>query len=243
MSPTFRSCVTPLLLGLLTSWLAGCHGGSSRIAPADPSARAIYATQGGLLGDMDGDGQPSVGDAIRILRIVVGLDPDDECADANENGSTDVGDAIKVLRCVVGLDDWPIGGGAGAGAIAFVTQRDGNAEIYATSADGSTQVRLTNTIYADEWEPAWSPDGNRIAYVSDRDGNDEIYVMNADGGNQTRLTNTPEEDEYLPRWSPDGNRIAFESGPFDGYDDICVMNADGSGRMRLTDGAGYYYDN
>ena len=62
-----------------------------------------------LLGDLDGDGNPTVGDAIKILRIVVGLDPDDPCADANQNGGTDVGDAIKVLRCVVGLDAWPIG--------------------------------------------------------------------------------------------------------------------------------------
>ena len=64
--------------------------------------------QYGLIGDMDNDGEPTVGDAIRILRVVVGLDPDDNRADANCNGSSDVGDAIKVLRCVVGLDDWPI---------------------------------------------------------------------------------------------------------------------------------------
>jgi len=34
-------------------------------------------------------------------------------ADCNRNGSVDIGDAIAVLRCVVGLDVWPIGWGAG----------------------------------------------------------------------------------------------------------------------------------
>ena len=96
---------------------AGCGGRSSgprpqgiqSVRPAASSA-VVAPAQGQYLGDMDDDGQPSVGDAIKILRIVVGLDDDVLCADANQNGNTDVGDAIKVLRCVVGLDTWPIGG-------------------------------------------------------------------------------------------------------------------------------------
>jgi len=105
-----------LLLGILLAGnLLGCSGSSgSKATPqavsssANP-AQAVSPSQGLLLGDLDGDGEPTVGDAIRILRIVVGLDADDECADANQNGSTDVGDAIMVLRCVVGLDEWPLG--------------------------------------------------------------------------------------------------------------------------------------
>ncbi len=78
-------------------------------APVASAALSVTTSEAGpLLGDMDGDGQPSVGDAIRILRIVVGLDDDSPYADANQNGSTGVADAIMVLRCVVGLDDWPI---------------------------------------------------------------------------------------------------------------------------------------
>ncbi len=60
------------------------------------------------LGDLDGDGQATVGDAIKILRIAVGLDPGDPRADVNGSGTVDVGDAIRVLRCAVGLDPWPI---------------------------------------------------------------------------------------------------------------------------------------
>lgn len=71
--------------------------------------------------------------------------------------------------------------------IAFVSNRDGNNEIYVMNVDGKSQTRLT-TNAADDGEPAWSPDGTRIAFVSDRDGNREIYVMNVDGKNQTRLT-------------------------------------------------------
>ena len=72
--------------------------------------------------------------------------------------------------------------------IAFVSNRDGNYEIYVMNSDGTGQTRLTHDPGEDTW-PVWSPDGRRIAFASDRDGNYEIYVMNADGTNQTRLTN------------------------------------------------------
>jgi Tol biopolymer transport system component len=74
------------------------------------------------------------------------------------------------------------------GKIAFVSNRDGNNEIYVMDADGSNQTRLTNNS-ADDSSPAWSPDGARIVFVSNRDGNFLIYTMNANGSSQTRLTN------------------------------------------------------
>ena len=97
--------------------LAGCGGrasapraprGIQRIQPAGLSGDVRSAQGPYLVGDMDGDGQASVGDAIRIARIIVGLGPDNPLADANLNGSTDVADAVKLCRCVVGLDAWPI---------------------------------------------------------------------------------------------------------------------------------------
>ena len=69
--------------------------------------------------------------------------------------------------------------------IAFMSDRDGNLEIYAMEPDGSGQVRLTMSSSPDE-APDWSPDRRRIAFHSERDGNAEIYVMNADGSGQTR---------------------------------------------------------
>jgi len=92
------------------------------------------------------------------------------------------------------------GGPTTAPEIAFVSDRDGDGEIYVMGADGSNQTRLTNNP-ATDWTPSWSPDGSKIALESDRDGNFEIYVMDADGSNQTRLTNNPATD-WMPSWSP-----------------------------------------
>jgi len=91
--------------------------------------------------------------------------------------------------------------------LAFVSQRDGNSEIYVMNADGSEQENLTRQPASDS-HPSWSRDGRKLLFVSRRDGNAEIYVMNADGSGLRNLTRTP-SDDLDPSWSPDGRAIAF----------------------------------
>ena len=124
--------------------------------------------------------------------------------------------------------------------IAFMSRRDGDAEIYVMNADGSQQRRLTRNTVGDR-HPVWSPDGRRIAFGS----NWQITVINADGSGQRRLTHSGGRN-FAPAWSPDGQKIAFERqfgrekyGPCSGCGrastfEIHVMNADGSGQHRLT---------
>ncbi len=90
-------------------WTVRLYDTQGELLARTESAPSKAVAASGLLGDLDGDGLPTVGDAIKILRIAVGLDPYDSCGDVNNSSSIDVGDAIKVLRCAVGLDPWPIG--------------------------------------------------------------------------------------------------------------------------------------
>ena len=115
--------------------------------------------------------------------------------------------------------------------IAFISERDGNKEIYVMNSDGSEQKNLTNNP-AGDYSSSWSPDGKKIAFTSGRDGNGEIYVMNADGSEHKRLTNNRAFDMF-PSWSPDGKKIAFQSKR-DGNGEIYVMNSDGTEQKRLT---------
>ena len=119
-----------------------------------------------------------------------------------------------------------------SGRIAFVSTRDGNAEIYVMNADGTGVTRLTDNT-AGDYNPAWSPDGKRIAFYSQRDGNAEIYVMNADGSDLTRLTEHP-KDDFDPTWSSDGKSIAFHSHRLGENPLIFVMKADGTGVGNLS---------
>jgi TolB protein len=118
--------------------------------------------------------------------------------------------------------------------IAFVSNRDGNSDIYLMNPDGTNPVNITNHP-AYDGQPSWSPDGKKIAFVSDRDGNQEIYVMNAcDGTNQVRLTFSSPLMAYDPDWSPDGTKIVFTLGDQDDNQQIYVMNADGTGAHDIS---------
>ena len=114
--------------------------------------------------------------------------------------------------------------------IAFVSERDGNHEIYVMDDDGGNPRNLTNNRHEDS-SPSWSPDGKRIVFRSKRDGNHEIYVMDDNGENQRRLTKN--RYAWLPSWSPDGKRIAFASDR-NGNFEIYVMDDDGENRRNLT---------
>jgi Tol biopolymer transport system component len=134
----------------------------------------------------------------------------------------------------------PASASAGPGRIVFVSDRDGNSEIYVMDADGSHPTRLTYSHAQTKNNfPAWSPDGQKIAFVSTRDGTPEIHVMNSDGSQQTRLTDHQESASsyrtgaFHPAWSSDGTKLAFVSG-IEGEYKICIMNADGSAQTCLA---------
>ena len=118
------------------------------------------------------------------------------------------------------------------GKLAFISNRDGNNEIYVMNALGGGQTRLTNNA-AGEFAPAWSPDGSKIAFASFRDGNWEVYVMNADGTGRRNLTRNATLDFLYGTavWSPDGRKIVFERdrNGDGGSDDIYVTTPTGPG--------------
>lgn len=119
--------------------------------------------------------------------------------------------------------------------ILFMSDRDGNREIYVMNADGSIVRRLTNHP-AEDTDPTWSPNRQQIAFASNRDGEFSVYIMNADGSNISRLS--PDLGSYAgsPAWSPDGRSIAYVSNA-EGKSQIHVMAADGSDDRAITDGS------
>jgi len=156
------------------------------------------------------------------------------------------------------IDDYPVWSRDGR-SIAFVSDRDGNNEIYIMNADGTNPRNLTNHP-AFDISPAWSPDGQQIAFASYRYDTLEICAVNVDGSNFRRLTNDPAFN-WGPAWSPDGRRIAFVSGDsekrahiqtvyftiantflsgeditsiVESIEKICVINTDGSELKTLT---------
>jgi hypothetical protein len=78
--------------------------------------------------------------------------------------------------------------------VAFMSDRDGNWEIYVVSthdmagqsAQGQELRRLTKNVARDGL-PTWSPDGTWLAFATDRDGAWAIWVTRPDGSGQRKL--------------------------------------------------------
>ena len=110
--------------------------------------------------------------------------------------------------------------------IAFVSDREGGANIWIMNADGSDPINLTKGRYCTS--PAWSPDGMKIAYIDF--GDDEIWLMDTDGSNQQPVTDDSVQKVILS-WSEDGSSIYYDTlptgDPRDGVETFAVV-VDGS---------------
>jgi Tol biopolymer transport system component len=153
----------------------------------------------------------------------------------------------KPTRTPIHTPSWTRFEKVGRGMIAFVSDRDGDYEIYlmvfTPGPEGELLEYQLTVNEADDSVPEWSPNGEKIAFASTRDGNWEIYVMGVDdallaaSSVQTQRLTEHEGQDLSPVWSPDGSQIAFASNR-DGDWDIYVMSANGGGLRQLTDSPG-----
>jgi TolB protein len=122
------------------------------------------------------------------------------------------------------------------GEIVFVSERDGNPEVYAVSPAGDRVRRLTDDPAADYPGPV-SPDGRTLALVSVRDQAgqqlERLAVLSLTGGKPAPLG--PESARTRsPSWAPDGSWLAFESDRAS-FRDVFRVGARGGDAARLTE--------
>jgi Tol biopolymer transport system component len=118
--------------------------------------------------------------------------------------------------------------------LAFISNRDGNHEIYLAIADGSNFMRLTNTG-VDESQISWSPKGDRIVYTSQSDnGLPQVHWLNLSNLRPNRLL-FGSDSEIDPSWSPSGELIAFSVLDNNGNSTgIFLRNPDGVNRIQIS---------
>ncbi|MBN1223615.1 MAG: Tol-Pal system beta propeller repeat protein TolB [Candidatus Aminicenantes bacterium] len=115
--------------------------------------------------------------------------------------------------------------------IVFISNRDGNDEIYMMDYDGHNQTRITFNKIKD-YMPAWSADGKHISYTSYRKGGAGLYILNPFEGKITEVSNAG--TNFSPSFSPDGKKMAFCSTLEEGNSEIYIAEADGTKIKRLT---------
>jgi Tol biopolymer transport system component len=93
-------------------------------------------------------------------------------------------------------------------SVAFVSNRDGQWDIYVGLVTGGSPIRITNDPMV-EARPRWSPDGAQLIFARLNDaGLYDSWVIPALGGTARRLV----MNSYQPTWSFDGRSIAYSSG-------------------------------
>ena len=116
------------------------------------------------------------------------------------------------------------------GEILFMSDRDGDWELYTVNGDGTGLNQITNNE-VDDWSGVYSPDGKQIAFDAKHGtAPGDIFVVDSDGKNLKNLTSSFSEDAFAT-WSPDGTQIVFERKINDTYR-LHIMNSDGS-KIRL----------
>jgi len=122
--------------------------------------------------------------------------------------------------------------------LVYVSDRDGNKELYITDAAGRQHRRLTNNTVLDD-DPNWSPDGQWIVFEREEGDCFNLYVIQSDGSGERALTRNAGADcawSSTPAWSPDSKWIAYEQSAHGRGYRIAVMDANGSNARFVTQG-------
>jgi Tol biopolymer transport system component len=152
---------------------------------------------------------------------------------------------IAILTAALALSASAGAGFAGprASNIAFTSMKDGQADIYSLSVQGSAQINLTHDgtigLRADS-EPAWSPDGQWVAFertfIKANGLSVRLFLVRSNGKDLHALMpatiNGVVADEH-PTWSPDGSTIVFSSNRT-GHFELYMVKATGTALTRLT---------
>jgi TolB protein len=108
--------------------------------------------------------------------------------------------------------------------IAFVSNRDGNEEIYFMDYDGANQERFTVNKVQD-YMPAFAPGGKLVAYTSWRSLVPGLYLDDIYEAKRAVVSN--KGTNYAPCFSSDGKKLAFSSS-MDGNMEIYVAEVETS---------------
>lgn len=121
---------------------------------------------------------------------------------------------------------------------AFISDRDGNNEVYSYDLEAGTSARLTNDGKRQKYL-AWSPDGKFLVFSEELDDtSNQLHLMQVDTRVVTPLTDKKFIDSELS-WSPDGRYLAFHSKRDQG-DQIYMIEINTREVRQLTTADAYH---
>jgi tricorn protease len=116
-------------------------------------------------------------------------------------------------------------------SIAFVSDRDGQEEIYVIDADGAGAVKKVTDQDALKTSLVWSPDSKSIAYAT---SDHKIFTIGVDGKNLKELASSRFGQISNPVWSPDGKLIAYSKTDASRSSDVYLIPSQGGEEKKIT---------
>jgi Tol biopolymer transport system component len=121
---------------------------------------------------------------------------------------------------------------SGCARVVFVSDRDGQQQIYKSWAGGSFPTNVSNNNYTDDF-PDISPNADRIVFASLREeAGQNLYTMNLAGDDLQQLT-TGVGQRIRPRWAPN-DLIAFVYPAYSQNAQIWTVKSDGTELVQVT---------
>ena len=114
--------------------------------------------------------------------------------------------------------------------LVFVSNWDGNEEIYIMDYDGKRIRRITFNDYIDSF-PSWSINNEDILYTSYKNNNPDLYSFSIYTGKSRVLSSRG--TNYSADWSPEGDRVVYTSTK-SGNAEIYLLNMKTGKEKRLT---------
>jgi TolB protein len=122
--------------------------------------------------------------------------------------------------------------GVSSTEIVYVSDENGNKEIYLADVLGDNHRQITRHNYI-AVSPRFTPDGRKLSYTSYHRGNPNLYLTDLNQAKTTRAISRRKGLNMAPSWSPDGKTMVATLSK-DGNPDLYLLRADGRIIKRLT---------
>lgn len=118
------------------------------------------------------------------------------------------------------------------GKIVYVSDKDGNQEIYLMNLDGTGKRNISNNSALD-LDPRWSPDGKKISFYSNRSGEGDIFIADLQTLDLRNVTNDPARVYCEQDWSPDSRKLIVKTYSLTGTD-LYTINVNGTQLTKVN---------
>ena len=92
--------------------------------------------------------------------------------------------------------------------IIYISEKDGNPEIYSMNINGSDIQRITNSSRAEE-NPKLSKDGSYLGFLISKNDIKELHIIEMNNNNKQLQISDKELDVEDFFWSPDSRKLTF----------------------------------